>query len=227
VDDLLWADAVFGGMSESERVAATCPSCSPGVETVHEMLSPGGRATVRCTECGHVHKTRIETETTQETEVVVSQDGESFTATADVPVEETLAVGEEFVLDDEVLMTVRITSLELGDQEHAEQADGGEVRTVWTRAVDNVAVDVTVHPADGAREDTRSVEVRVPGDREFVVGETEELDEERFTVTQLHVRDDAVGYERKQFDRRGDEALAKDLVRVFGTDEDGDAWSAW
>jgi uncharacterized Zn finger protein len=215
-------------MSETERVAATCPSCSPGVETVHEVLSPGGQATVRCTECGHVHKTRVETATTETTEVVVSQDGESFTASAEVPVEETLAVGEEFVLDDdEVLMTVRITSLELGEEERAEEAEGGDVRTIWTRAVDNVAVDVTVHPADGAREETRSVEAQVPGDRPFVVGEVEELGEERFEVTQLHVREDAVGYERKQFDQRGDEAFAKDLTRVFGTDEDGDAWSAW
>ncbi|MFB6128411.1 MAG: HVO_0476 family zinc finger protein, partial [Halorhabdus sp.] len=45
-------------MSESsQRVGLPCPACSPDLETVHEVLSTGGQATVRCTECDHVHKT--------------------------------------------------------------------------------------------------------------------------------------------------------------------------
>ncbi|MEF8774669.1 MAG: HVO_0476 family zinc finger protein [Halobacteriales archaeon] len=215
-------------MSEHERVAATCPACSPDLETVHEVLNPGGQATVRCTECGHVHKTRIESTTTVETDVVVSQEGESFSATADVPVEETLVVGEEFLLDDErMLATVRITSLELPDGGRVEEADGGDVRTIWGRAVDNVAVDVTVHPKEDTGDETRSVTVRVPGDHEFVVGETESHGDEEFTVEQLLVRDDAAGYDREQYDRRGDAVAAKDLKRAFARDETGDAWSAW
>jgi uncharacterized Zn finger protein len=215
-------------MSTSERVAATCPACSPDVETVHEVVSPGGQATVRCTDCGHVHKTRIETPTTDEIDVVVSRDGESETATADVPVDERLAVGEEFLLDDgDLLATVRITSLELPDGERVDDAAASDVRTIWGRAVDNVAVNVTIHPKEGGREDTRSVKLGVPGDHEFVVGETEDHGDESFTVEQVLVRDDAVGYDREGFDHPGDAVVAKDVKRVFVRDETSDAWSAW
>jgi len=215
-------------MSQSERVAAACPSCSPGEETVHEVLSPGGQATVRCTSCGHVHKTTVEAPSTAAVDVVVSQDGESFTATEEVPVGETLAVGEEFVLDaEEALLTVRITSLQLPGERRVEEAAAEDVVTVWTRAVDNVAVNVTVHPSDGSRDDSRTVTVRVPGDEPFVVGEEVEYGDERFEVTGIHVREDAAGYEREQFDVDGDEVAAKDVKRVYGRDATTDAWSAW
>jgi uncharacterized Zn finger protein len=215
-------------MSQSERVAATCPSCSPGGDTVHEVLAPGGQATVRCTECGHVHKTKIESPTRRPVDVVVSQDGESFSATEDVPVEETLAVGEEFVLDaEEALMTVRITSLQLPGDERVEEAVADDVVTIWTRAVDNVAVNVTIHPTDGNRDHSRNVKVQVPGDHEFVVGAETEFGDERFDVEGIHVADDAVGHDHEHLDVRGDAVAAKDVKRVYGRDQTTDAWSAW
>jgi uncharacterized Zn finger protein len=215
-------------MSQSERVAATCPSCSPEVETVHEVLSPGGQATVRCTECGHVHKTTVEEPATREVDVVVSQEGESFSATADVPAEETLAVGEEFVLDaPEALLTVRITSLQLPEDRRVNEAHADDVVTIWTRAVDNVAVDVTVHPTDGNRDRSRNLEVLVPGDHEFVVGEAASFGEETFEIEGIHVADDAVGYDHDKLDFEGDAVLAKDVKRLYGRDATTDAWSAW
>ena len=217
-------------MSQSERVPTPCPSCSPEVETVHEVLSPGGQATVRCTECGHVHKTKIETERTREIDVVVSQDGESFTATADVPVEETLSSGEEFLLDSpEALMTVRITSLQLPENQRTDTAPAEEIQTIWTRAVDNVAVDVTIHPEDGREDETRSVEIMVPGDHEFVVGEEATFGDEGFEVEGIVVRDDAVGYGHDKLDFEGDIVYAKDAKRVYGRDTEtaSTAWSAW
>lgn len=215
-------------MSQSERVAAPCPSCSPGGETVHEVLSPGGQATVRCTECGHVHKAAVTEPSTRQVDVVVSQDGQSFSATEAVPVGETLSVGEEFVLDaPEALMTVRITSLQLPEDRRVEEADAEDVVTIWTRAVDNVAVNATVHPADGNRDESRNVKLQVPGDREFVVGETVSAGDEAFTVTGIHVTDDAVGYEHEKLDFDGDAVFAKDVKRVYGRDETSSAWSAW
>ncbi len=212
----------------SERVPATCPSCSPGAETVHEVLSPGGQATVRCTECDHVHKTSIERERTEQTDVVVSQGGESVTATADVPVDERLAVGEEFVLETETaIMTVRITSLELHEGGRTEAARGEDVATVWTRDVGNVEVDVTLHPTEGTDEDTRSLSLPLPGDREFTVGETAEIGDEAFTVEGLLPREDAVGYDHDRLDHAGDSVPAKDCKRVYARDETGDAWSMW
>ncbi len=212
----------------SERVAVPCPACSPGFDIAHEVLKPGGRATVRCVECGHVHKAEIEPPATVPLDVVVSQGGESFTATVDAPAAETIAVGEEFVVDtDDVLMAVRVTGLETGPQQRVDEAAMRDVETVWTRGVDNVEVNVTVHPADGRRDATRSVTLAVPGDHDFVVGETQAFGEDRFTVEQVLVRDDAAGYPTHKFERPGDDVPAKDVKRVFAREPGGRAWSAW
>ncbi len=211
----------------AQRVALACPACSPGLETVHEVLSPGGQATVRCSECGHVHKAALPEERTVTREVVVSQDGESFPASAEVPAGETLAVGEEFLLEtEEAILSVRITSLELGEG-RAEAAPARDVRTIWTRAVGNVSVSVTAHPKGGGADETRGFDLQVPGDYEFVVDETDQLGGEEFTVEGILVRDDARGYDFEKLDHDGDRVLAKDCKRVYVRDESTSAWSAW
>lgn len=214
-------------MSKSaERVGTSCPACAPDTEVVHEVLKPGGQATVRCSECGHVHKVRLEEQKTCERDVVVSQDGESFSTSTEIPTDETLAVGEEFVLDTpEALLTVRITSLEVGDG-RVESAIAEEIDTVWTRVVGNVSVDVTLNPS-GRNDETRSVELRVPGDYEFTVGTSEELAGESFTIKGIHLRADAEGYGFEKLDHEGDMAFAKDVNRVYADDESSSAWSAW
>lgn len=214
-------------MSEAtERVGTTCPACAPDTPVVHELLKSGGQATVRCGGCGHVHKTRLETPDTEQRDVIVSQDGESFATTTEIPSEERLAVGEEFVLDTpEALLTVRITSLEV-EGGRTDEAGVGEIETLWTRVVGNVAVDVTLNPTDGG-EETRGIELRVPGDYEFTVGEEESLADETFTVKGIHLRADAEGYGFEHLDHDGDMAFAKDVNRVYADDESSGAWSVW
>ncbi|PSP57396.1 hypothetical protein BRC82_00120 [Halobacteriales archaeon QS_1_67_19] len=217
-------------MSEtSERVAVACPSCSPDVETVHEVLSEGtGQYTVRCTECSHVHKSSIETESEVERDVVVSQDGESFTATVEAPPSETVAAGEEFVLEtEEAIMVARITDLQVGDEKRTDEAAVESVETFWTRAVDNVRVNVTINPNDGSHDESKSVKIDVPGDYEFEVGAVEEFADEEFEVKSIAVRDDAVGYEFDPLSEAGDTAVAKDVKRVYADDLTSSAWSAW
>ena len=209
------------------RVAAACPACSPDAETVHEVLSEGGQATVRCTECSHVHKESLPEERTVNREVVVSQDEESFATAVEVPAAETLATGEEFLVEtDEAIVTARITSLELGDG-RSEQAVAEDVETIWSRAVGNVSVNVTAHPKSGEHDETRSVRLQVPGDYEFLVGETDEFGDEEFTVEGILIRDDATGYDHGKLDFDGDEAAAKDVKRLYVRDEATTAWSAW
>lgn len=211
----------------SQRIALSCPACSPNVETVHEILNDGGQATVRCTECSHVHKEQLPEEQTITTDVVVSQDGESFSASVEVPPEETIAVGEEFLLEtDEAIMTVRITSLEL-DQGRTEEQVAKDVQTIWTRAVGNVSVNVTAHPKSGEHDETRSFTLQVPGDYDFQVDETEELGGEEFTVEGILISDDATGYDHEKLDYTGDRAQAKDIKRLYVRDESTSAWSAW
>lgn len=214
-------------MSEpSERAVTTCPAC--GVDTVHEVLASGTPATVRCADCGHVHKARLDRPETVERAVVVSQDGESITATVEAPADETVAVGEEFILDtEEAIMAVRITDLEVGPEQRTDRAVARDVETFWTRAVENVSVPVTVHPADGSRDRTRSVTLHVPGDEEFEVDETVTYGDETFEIEGIHVRADAAGYPSTKLDRPGDAAPAKDVKRVLGHEAGPTAGSAW
>ncbi|RZV12212.1 putative Zn finger protein [Natrinema hispanicum] len=212
-----------------DRVPTPCPSCSPDLETVHEVLTTGGGTlTVRCSECGHVHKIQPDTEREVTLDVVVSQGGESFTANVTAPEDETVEVGDEFILEtEEVLSTVRVTSVELDGQKRVEEAPVDEIETVWTREVDNVAVNVTVHPQDGSRDDSRSITVHVPGDYAFEVGDVESFGDDEFEIDAFVVRDDASGYQRDRFEVEGDTAFAKDIKRVYAYDEQSSAWSAW
>ena len=211
------------------RVAVACPGCSPGEPTVHEVLSTGGGLfTVRCADCGHVHKEEPPREETVERTVVVSQGGESTTATLSMPADDPVRVGEEFVVDtDEAILGVRVTGIQVGPEQRTESATPREIETVWTRAIDNVTVDVTLHPKEGGHDETRSVEVPVPGDHEFAVGDSESFGDETFTVEGIVVRDDAATYPNRKLDRRGDAVPAKDVARVYARDETSDAWSAW
>ncbi|MEF8819004.1 MAG: HVO_0476 family zinc finger protein [Haloferacaceae archaeon] len=211
-----------------ERATVACPGC--GESTVHEVLKPGGQATVRCTDCGHTHKTAVERTARVEREVVVSQEGESVAASRTFPADETVAVGDEFVVDTpEAILQVRVTAVETGPEQRAESAPAEEVSTVWSRAVDNVAVPVTVHPkeGDGHNRETESTTLRVPGDHEFVVGEAVDLSDERAEVVGVQIRSDAPAYRHEKLDHEGDRAFARDVKRVYARDTRSSAWSVW
>ncbi|MFP8954654.1 HVO_0476 family zinc finger protein [Natrialbaceae archaeon A-arb3/5] len=214
-----------------DRVPTPCPSCSPDLETVHEVLTAsegGGTVTVRCSECGHVHKVQPEQQREVTLDVIVSQGGESFAANVTTPEDETIEVGDEFILEtDEVLSTVRVTDVELDGQKRRDEAEADEIETVWTREVDNVSVNVTVHPQDGSREDSRSITVHVPGDYEFEVGAVESFGDDEFEIDAFVVRNTAQSFDRDRYEMEGDSVLAKDTKRVYAYDETTSAWSAW
>jgi uncharacterized Zn finger protein len=212
-----------------DTLALSCPACSPHDDTVHEVLKPGGTATVRCNDCEHVHKETIESTAAVEKRVIVSQGGESISTHIDVDPEETVAVGDEFVVDTpEAIFQARVTSLEQQDGDaRPESAVADDLEAIWTRAIDNVSVNVTLHPNDDSRDDSRSLTINVPGDYELSVGATESFGDDEFTITGLLIRDDAEGYRFDQFDEDGDMVYAKDCKRVYGVDEQTTAWSAW
>ncbi len=213
----------------AEHVGVPCPACSPESDTVHEVLKPGGQATVQCTNCGHVHQTRLEPDRSIAVDVVISQDGESITTTVDRSPDATVAVDDEFIVESDVgIFTVRITSLELDGQQRVETATVADVQTIWTRAVGNVSVPMTVHPKAGTgdRNQTYSTDLQLPGDHEFVVGETVTIGDETVTIEGLHLRsprDD----DPSKLDNDGDDASAKDIKRVYARDETTDPWSPW
>lgn len=215
-------------MSETpgtERAPAACPACEK--ETVHEVLSPGGQATVRCTECQHTHKTELSEPETAELDVIVSQDGESWPSTYETDPDEEIETGAEFIVETpEAIQQVQVTAIET-ETERQEAAPVEAIETLWTRVVDNVGVNVTIHPNDGSRDRSRSEKLYVPGDHEFTVGETREAGDEEFEVTAVHLRDDAEGYPTDTLDREGDVAFAKHVKRLYGRDERTSAWAGW
>lgn len=213
----------------SDRIAVACPSCSPAVETGHEILNDGGHLTVRCSTCGHVHKTTAEPDTRIERRVIVSQEGESFESTGRMEPDEELTRGDEFLLEtEEAIFEVRITSLELVGGGRTAQADATDVKTIWTRAVGNVVVNLTLHPGDGSHDASRSEQIRLPGDERLTVGETTSFGDEQFTVQQVIVRDEVYDYPFQRLEQPGDAVAAKDIKRVYALDATSSTgWSAW
>jgi len=186
-----------------------CPACSS--REPHEVLKTDGQATVRCLACDHVHKERIHEPSTVEVRVVVSQGQDSFSTRTTVRADETVRVGDEFVLEaDEGVFGVEVTSVEVpgdGDNRRVDESRADEAETVWTRAIDNVSVPVTLHTDDG----TVSRRMDVPGDYGFVVGDRETVDGEEFVVTAF--------VDRRTGDRlraEGDDVQAKNAKRVYG-----------
>lgn len=213
----------------TDRIPHSCPACSPELETDHEVLrEASAQLTIRCVACGHVHKVQPERTPAVTLDVVVSQDGESFSATVDTPADQSVDFGDEFILEtEEAILTVRVTSLELSGDRRAKSALAEEIETVWTREVDNVSVNITVHPNDGSRDATRSITVYVPGDFEFTVGETNQFGSTEMAVDAIIVRDDASGYRRDRLEHDGDTVFAKDVKRLYAYDTSTTAWSVW
>lgn len=199
-----------------ERVAATCPTCSPERPTVHEVLSDGGTATVRCLDCGQVHSTSLGgAPTHREVRTVISQAGESTVTSVPIPAEATLEVGDEFVAEaDEATYAVEITSLEGVDDDRHERLTAAETATIWTRDVGNVAVDVTIHPPERVEQDSRSTTMWVAGDRAFEVGDEETIDGEPVRVHAIVRRDDG-GTGGRTLDARGARVLARNVTRLY------------
>lgn len=217
------------GDQTGAQVGVACPACSPEREEVHEVLSGGTQATVRCRACEHVHKVHLSRETTITVRTIVSIGDESERTSASVPTDETLAVGEEFVADmADGPVGARITSLETVDGDRVDNAPATDVGTIWSRSIDNVAVPTTIHPADGAREGTEGETYYLPGDEVLTVGEGIPHLDEGIEIEGLVISDDAIGYDRRKLDTPGVSAPAKDISRVYARRSPGDQWtSAW
>ncbi len=202
-------------MSEvGDQVAVNCPACSPTIETLHEVLTSNGDTTVRCLECQHVHRAKIETHPpTREVRTVVSQAGDSITTTIDVPDDAVFSVGQEFVVEtDEAVFSVELTDIEGVDGARHDQLDIGDTATLWTRDIGNVAVPVTIHPPKRSERTSRSTTMHVPGDRMFEIGTEETIGDEPVSIFGILLRDDRG--ERKLNDP-GERAIASDIDRLY------------
>ncbi|GFO96624.1 hypothetical protein ig2599ANME_0813 [groundwater metagenome] len=116
-------------------------------------------------------------------------------------------VGDELVVDDErsgEAYHVRVSSLEVGDK-RKESARAEDIKTIWARAIDEVVVKIAI----SHRETTESIEMTVPGDREYVIGEKIKLDSRELKIIRIKIRDG--GFKS----RKGAAVKASDIKRIY------------
>ncbi len=116
-------------------------------------------------------------------------------------------VGDELVLDDEntgEAYHVNVSSIEVGDK-RKESARAEDIKTLWARAIDEVALKIAI----SHRETTESIEMKVPGDREFVIGDKLEADGRNLKIIRIKIRDG--GFKS----RKGISVRASDIMRIY------------
>jgi uncharacterized Zn finger protein len=115
--------------------------------------------------------------------------------------------GDELVIDDETTgeaSLAQVTSLEVGDK-RKESAAAEEIKTIWARGIDEVLVKIAV----SHRETTESIEMRVPGEREFVIGEKVKVNNRELKIIRIKIRDGCFK------SRKGFAVKAKDIRRIY------------
>lgn len=118
-----------------------------------------------------------------------------------------IRTGDELLIDDEATgeaYPVKITSIEVGDK-RVDSAAAEDIKTLWARAIDVVTVKIAV----SHRQTTESIEMRVPGENEFVVGEKVRVNNRELRIIRIKIRDG--GFKS----RRGTAVAAKDIRRIY------------
>jgi len=186
-----------------EKIEIVCPSCSPDDAVDHVILKGTKELLLQCVECGSVHKAQKPREV--QVRVIVSKGKESLHMRA--LLSGVIKTGDELLIDDETTgeaNLVQVTSVEVGDK-RKESAAADVIKTIWARAIDDVIVKIAVHH----RETTESIEMRVPGDREYVVGETVDVNNRKLKIIRIKIRDGAFR------SRKGIAIKAKDIKRIY------------
>lgn len=181
-------------------IESTCPSCSPDEPVRHKILKS---TLIKCVECGEVHTER--TEKKVPVRVVVSIGDKSVRIRT--MLSGAIKVGDELVMDDETsgeAYPVQVISIEVGDK-RLESAKADEIKTIWARAIEEVVVKIAI----SHRETTESIEMKVPGDREFVIGEKIKIDSRELKIIRIKIRDS--GFKS----RKGVAIRASNIKRIY------------
>ena len=186
-----------------EKIEVVCPSCSPDAPVPHVILKGTKEMLLQCENCGSVHK--VQKPRDVQVRVIVSKGEKSMHRRA--LLSGVINTGDELLIDDEMTGEadlVQITSIEVGDK-RKESAAAWDIKTVWARAIDDVIVKIAV----SHKETTESIEMRVPGDREFTIGEKVGVNNRELRIKRIKVRDG--GFKS----RKGSLVRAKDIRRIY------------
>jgi len=195
------------GNEVGNEVEIKCPNCSPADETWHEIVKPGQSPVAKCMDCGHIHSYSVPRVRMKTVKVIVSQMGQSVVMQTLLDEKERFFVDDEFVADDQLtgdVTPIVITVLECGDKRKPSAAVI-DIDTIWGRAIDEVTVKIAIQQG----EKTEPVELKVPGDFKFVVGQNVRVEGKDYPIVSIKIR----GGSFKS--RDGDYVLAKKIKRVY------------
>jgi len=138
---------------------------------------------------------------------VVSREGESSVCSVDLLDSDTCAVGDLIVAEcgDEAV-GVEITAIEAGER-RLQRARASDVTTLWTRAVEQVVVKISVH----AGRQTLPLYQVADGEQEYVVGGIYTIGGRRFRISHIKLRDGPV------LRKEGWKAFARRIKRIYAT----------
>jgi Uncharacterized archaeal Zn-finger protein len=185
------------------NISVWCPVCEETRE--HEILKDAHEPTVRCTVCAHIHRIAPEAETGLPVRTIVSTGKESRVCTTELDREETYRTGDTVVVEcGEEVQSVEITGIET-EARRTERAKGSLICTLWTRAIHEVTVKISLH--DGRK--TIPLYFNAKGIEEFEVNREYTAGPRRFWISHIKLRND------RFLRREGEKALAKDIKRIY------------
>jgi len=184
-----------------KNIDVKCPSCSPNQETSHAILKNTKNIHVKCEECGYVHELKTEKEIPLR--IIISKSDKSFHK--QIFLSGKLSIGDELLVDDEdETILVEVSSIEIGDK-RKNSARVEEITTIWARAINEVILKISLN----LRETTKPIELKVSGDKEYVVGDKINISGYEYEIKQIKKRKG--GFVRK----KGESVKAKDIKRIF------------
>jgi len=194
-------------VEEGNEIEIKCPNCSPADEIWHEIIKPGQSSVAKCMDCGHVHSYRTPRVKMKTVKVIVSHMEESRVMQTLLDETERFFIDDELVVDDIStgdVVPIMITALECDDKRKPSAAVK-DIDTIWGRAIDEMTVKVAIQRG----EITEPVDLKVPGDFRFVVGQNVRIDGKDYPIVSIKIR----GGSFKSKDN--DYVLAKKVKRVY------------
>ena len=183
-----------------------CPECDD--DTMHKTLKGRFKGKkklellLKCTDCGKVHEEILETVSQIPIRLIISRGEKSEKIRAEFPADWELAIGDEFMHEEEHLLVKGIES----KGQRVEKCVMKDIQTLWTVNYDIAKIKVSIN-RDGK---TKSIESEVELDEKFEVESEIEIDGKKVIIHSIKL-------EHKRI-RKGT-ASARDIVRVYCTDK--------
>ncbi|MDD1675296.1 MAG: hypothetical protein LUQ17_01255 [Methanomicrobiales archaeon] len=185
------------------NISEWCPVCDEVQEL--EVLKEGKEVLVECTVCRHIQRIHDTVVKAIPVKTIVSAGEGSQVCSTDLERDGVYMVGDPIAAEcGEELVSAEITGIEREDR-RVERAKGYEIRTLWTRAVQEVTVKISVHEG----RSTIPLYLRSRGEEEFEVNQEIVIGRRHLRISHIKLRND------RFMRRKGERASAKAIKRIY------------